>query len=321
MVMIDGAAPPPSALDEAQEIAKRDGHLSGGRGAGPQPHPYSDEETKAAFGALQRNCVLNFCVRVGLYLGALAALAVAIYYTLQRGDSMVGVLLDHGSGPSLDTRDIVALLLPDIVLLIMAMVCLLSALYIQSRGMNDFELGIEGIGRLRREADAGVSRSRTATHVLEETMENAKRAFRLQLWLSRSLFVVCLVLFGLAVASAVLAGHVDGSTLVLGGGSLVGLLLATTRDAPEKIGAHLANVTQIETIVSGTIREMNVLEEYLYQVLEMNRTPESTGTAGALLAAGTKDMCRAIEHGVLMIEHYGEPGSHHEPLAPRVAES
>jgi hypothetical protein len=317
MVMIDGGPPPPSALDKAQEIAKRDGQLSRGDSDGHSPTQlHSAEETKAAFGALQRNCVLNFCVRVGLYLGALAALAVAIYYTLQRGDSMVGVLLDS-DGPSLDTRDVVALLLPDIVLLIMAMVCLLSALYIQSRGMNDFELGIEGIGRLRREADAGVSRSRSSTHVLEETMENAKRAFRLQLWLSRSLFVVCLVLFGLAVSSAILAGHVDATTVALGGGSLIGLLLATSRDAPEKIGAHLANVTQIETIVSGTIREMNVLEEYLYQVLEMNRTPESTGTAGALLAAGTKDMCRAIEHGVLMIEHYGEPGSQTPPAPPR----
>jgi hypothetical protein len=318
MVMIDGGPPPPSALDKAQEIAKRDGQLSGGVGKPSQAHPHADEETKAAFGALQRNCVLNFCVRVGLYVGALAALAVAIYYTLERGDSMVSVLLEHGGGTTnLDTRDIVALLLPDIVLLVMAMVCMLSALYIQSRGMTDFELGIEGIGRLRREADAGVSRSRTATHVLEETMENAKRAFRLQLWLSRSLFVVCLVLFGMAVVSAILAGEVDTYTVALGGGSLIGLLLATSRDAPEKIGAHLANVTQIETIVSGTIREMNVLEEYLYQVLEMNRTPDATGTAGALLAAGTKDMCRAIEHGVLLIEHYGEPGSQVQPATPR----
>jgi hypothetical protein len=233
---------------------------------------------------------------------------LAGWYTIHRGDDIVGRLFSgHHSG--LDAGRIVELTLPAILLVLLAAACIGAALMIQTRGIDDFEAGLDGISRLRREVDVGVSRSRTSIHALEEFLGNAKRAFNLQLWLSRTLFVVCIALFGLAVANGIVSG-VDWATVALSAGSVLTLLLGTASGLPTKVGLHLADATQVQTIVVAATRRINVLEEHLYKLIEANRQQPEV-IAGAL-TAGANEIGKVAHEAVAEIQRYAEPPNESE---------
>jgi hypothetical protein len=278
---------------------------------GPPPAPPSQAgwedsvktQTNAAFLSLRRNATLNFFVRIGLYAASLAAFGIALWYATRRGDDMVGALLDFEKSEFHEDR-LLALTIPLILLLLLAAVALISALLIQSRGIDDFESGLGGISRLRREADAGVSRTRDTTHVLEEFVVNARRAFRLQLWFARTLFLVSLSLFGLAVADSIVSG-VDIGTIALGAGSLVGLLIGVASGAGTSVGLHLGDATQLQLVVANATRQVNVVEELLLKIIEVRRNdPEAARDA---IKQGVEQIDGITNHAVEMIQLYAEP--------------
>jgi hypothetical protein len=283
---------------------------NGARSRGPRSPFLGDQtglkeavarETSAAFDALERNAKLNFYVRASLYLTGWLAVVLAGWYTVHHGDQIVDTLrrTDH-----LHAGRVVGLTLPAILLVLLAAACIGAALMIQTRGIDDFEEGLAGVTRLRREVDVGVSRSRTSVHALEEFLGNAKRAFNLQLWLCRTLFVVCLVLFGLAVANGIVSG-VDWATAALGAGSILTLLLGTASGLPRKVGLHLADATQVQTIVVSATRRINVLEEQLYKLIEAHRQQPEVITGA--LRAGTKEIGKVAHEAVAEIQRYAEP--------------
>jgi hypothetical protein len=254
---------------------------------------------------MQRNALLNFFVRIALYLLGGYALWRAIDYTQRRGDDMVGVLLESGDGERDFNEDrLLALTVPVALLVLLAVVALATALIVQSRGVNDFEKGFQGISRLRREAQAGVSRTRPMTHILEEFISNARSAFRLQLWLSRTLFVVCLILLVAAVTDGILNGVSFGTT-VLAGGSLISLLLGRLSATASAVGGHLGDATQLQLTVSSCARQVDVLEEYLYKVLEEAKTQPQQ--AQAVIVAGVDQVSDVTEKSVHLIQVYAEP--------------
>lgn len=260
-------------------------------------------QTEAAFASLQRNATLNFWVRLGLYAGALASIGIALWYATRRGDDMVGALLDL-EGSEFHEDRLLALTVPLILLLLLAAVSLICALLIQSKGNDDFESALGGISRLRREADAGVSRTRDTTHVLEEFVTNARRAFRLQLWFARTLFLVSITLFGLAVVDAIADG-VDLGTIGLGAGSLLGLLIGVAKGAGRNVGMHLGDATQLQLVVANATRQVNVVEELLFKVIEVRQdNPES---ARALVKEGVDEIAGITDRAVDMIQLYAEP--------------
>jgi hypothetical protein len=259
------------------------------------------EETNAAFGALQRNAKLNFLVRTALYLTGWLAVVVAGWWMVSHGDAVAQKLSTQGK---LDPALIVELTLPALLLVVLAAACIGSALMIQTRGIDDFEGGLDGISRLRREVDVGVSRSRTSIHALEEYLGNAKSAFRLQMWLCRTLFVICIALFALAVGNGIVH-RINWATAALGAGSVVTLLAGTLSGLPAKVGLHLADTTQIQTIVVAATRRINVLEEHLYKLIEANRhDPQAVAPA---LIAGSAEIGKVAHQAVAEIQRYAEP--------------
>lgn len=274
---------------------------------GVASHPWQESpvatQTHAAFLWLRRNAALNFVVRFGLYLCCLASVGVALWWVTRRGDDMVGALLDLEQSNFHEDR-LLALTIPLILLVVLAGVSLVAALLVQSRGDEDFEAGLAGISRLRREAAAGVSRTRDTTHVLEEFVANAKRAFRLQLWFARTLFLVSLTLFGLAVVDSILH-EVDLGTIGLAAGSLTGLLIGVAGGAGSSVGMHLGDATQMQLVVANATRQVNVIEEHLLKVIEVRcHTPEAAADA---IKDGLAQIAMVTDRAVELIQLYAEP--------------
>ena len=262
-------------------------------------------QTHAAFLSLRRNATLNYLVRLGLYLSSLAAIAVFLWYATRRGDDMVQALLSPGES-NFHEETLLALTIPLILMMLLAAVSLCAALLVQSRGSDEFESGLAGISRLRREAIAGVSRTRETTHVLEEFVANARRAFRLQLWFARTLFIVSLTLFGLAVVDAI-ASSVDAGTLALAAGSLTGLLIGIATGAGSSVGTHLGDATQMQIVVANATRQVNVVEEHLLKSIEVHEhDPEASREA---IEQGLAQITAITERSVDMIQLYAEPAS------------
>jgi hypothetical protein len=130
----------------------------------------------------------------------------------------------YSIGSSEYVLDIVAITLPVAILMGLAAICIGVGLYVQKRSTREFEHALDGLSRLRREAAIGVPRSRAVINILEETLKNANRAFGLQLWVSRTLFVVGLGLLVAFVGNAIISGEWDRLTATLGAGSALSLL-------------------------------------------------------------------------------------------------
>jgi hypothetical protein len=175
------------------------------------------------------------------------------------------------------------------------------ALLIQGRSGRHFNSSLEQISRLRREGSLANSRSMALTQILEETLANARQAFAMQLWISRVLFVVGIVLvFGFILS-------LFGSNPLVSGGSIATAVLALGAAAlfnPQRqIGSDLANVTQLEAILGGYIRQASLLEEHLYQVMEAHADSGHPETAHDVIVSGVERLTKVLQIAVKSIDN------------------
>lgn len=252
--------------------------------------------------ALRRNAALNFYMRFALYVLATGAIGAAMFYAVWRGDRMVSDLL-FAQDQTVNGEDILAITIPIVLLAALAIATLTAAIVIQVRGANEFEEGIEAVNRLRREAHTEVFRRRATTEVLEAYLKNARRAFRLQLWLNQSLFIVFLTLFVVAVVD-MLRGDAGIETAVVGATSLLSLILGVIANAVTQVGASLADATQIQLAVSSATRQMNLHEENLYQLVEERKNRSES--AMSALERGAAQIAKASDEAMLHIQFYAE---------------
>jgi hypothetical protein len=202
-----------------------------------------------------------------------------------------------------DEGRLLALSVPVVLLLALAAVSMGAALLIQSRGVDDFEQGLEGVSRLRREAHVGISRTRASSHVLEQFLDNARRSFRLQ-WFNHTLFVVSLVLFTAAIIDAILS-NVDLGTWALGGTSLLALIVGVVTGTADKVGVHLADASQIQFAISSSTRQLSLVEEYAYKVIELRQ--DRLEDAGESVEEGVRQMAAVTEEALDLVQFYAEP--------------
>jgi hypothetical protein len=137
-------------------------------------------------------------------------------------------------------------------------------------------------------------------NILEETLKNANKAFGLQLWVSRTLFVVGLGLLATAVSNAVISSGVNQLNVTLGAGSLLSIFASAVLTTEKKIGSHLVNITQVETVVMSYTREVSLLEEFVYQVLDSARTDPAT--AKATVAATLEELKNLSEQTTTLLQ-------------------
>lgn len=238
---------------------------------------------------------LNVIVRTALGVFALVVLVMAARYTWVHGDSMVEVLQRPRSTAGDFSDRLLALTTPVVLLIILAALAAAAALVIHSRSMDETYRVIDSINRIRREDEVAVS-ARGLTHSFEEKLQNASRAFSVLLWFGRTLFIVCLGLFSAALIQAMASG-VTLVTVALGAMSIAGTLLGVVTDLPATLTKQLANVLQLQSIVTGCDRQMSLLESHAFSV--MNRAEGTDRIADyAAVDAEVRRIQREIDHVV-----------------------
>jgi type IV secretory pathway TrbD component len=266
------------------------------------------KESQTAFLWLRLNAALNFVIRIALYGMGIFFLYQIIIYVLNRADPMVEELLNavkfsNEFDFTLIGKSAAAVTWPVAILVGLAAFCIILGLFIQRRSNAEFERGQEVVGRLRRDS-VGVPRARALSNVLEETLLNSKRAFTVQIWLSRTLFLSGIVLLGAFVLNGIAKGDAFMTT-AFGLGSLGAIASAAVLNAGGKVGTHLADVTQLQMIVIGSMRQVGLLEEHVYHLLEAKRASPEEATGA--VTNSVNQLATIYEAAISRIQKYAEP--------------
>ena len=222
----------------------------------PDERLLSPDVASLALGTLKSNSRLNFSARVLLMLFALSASTLAVLYIFIHAGEMVQVLTDP-SGKVLG-EELLALTAPVLLLMLLAGLAAIVGFVVHSRGVDESVHTLDAVNRLRREGEVAVS-ARGLIVAFEEQLASAKRGHALLLWIGRTLFIVTLGLFVAAFISALWHG-VDPLTVGLGVGSLAGAVLGVATKMPESIAHDVANVMQLQLVVTGAHRQIGMLE-------------------------------------------------------------
>jgi hypothetical protein len=252
--------------------------------------------------SLRANATLNLRMRAGLGVFALGSAVSALAYTWGHSDQ----LLSRGVG----AEDMLALLLPVGLFVVLGLLAAVACYLAHARTLEESYRALEALNRIEREGEVAVS-ARGLIFAFEEKLHNARRAFTLQLWLGRMMFLVCLGLLAATLISA-LAQDNEVATVATGAGSLVAALLGVTKRVPHNVGRHLADVVQIQSI-TGCDRQISLLESAAFAVLKTE--PPTDATHAFMLEAQTR-IDEVVDHAVRRIEEFADPG-HQQALGDR----
>ena len=279
----DASGPP---TNEMGESSRDGGGTAGAGGAGtagagtpepPLPQQRMDDLNAqsvstaqalqaAALQSMKRNMAMNTTVRTLFYVGAAGALIFIGFVLSTRFDRFIQTMVNASASDGVKIfSTVLSLTLPLLLAAAGAALCVLAAITIQSRGNAEFAKAHAQISRSIRESPLAPSRSLALTQILEETLANARRAFGIQIWISRVLFGS-----GVALLFVFVGSLFFGSTLVSGGAavtSLLALVSAALLNPQRQIRSDLANVTQLGVILAGYTRQASIIEDYLYQAV------------------------------------------------------
>ena len=123
----------------------------------------------------------------------------------------------------------------------------------------------------------------------------------MQLWISRALFLVGIILF----IGFLLALAFNSENRALTGTSIASSIIAFAGAAffnPEqRIGANLANVTKLEAILGGYTRQASVLEEYLFRTMEHYEESGQPESANRMVLEGVDRLSQVLDMAVKSI--------------------
>ncbi len=283
------------------EIDREHGHSARRNGAGPpgngahaRPRQRFAEDMTAA---LRQNTAINLVVRAALALFGFAAAVAALIHTWRHGDALATAVDAH------DGAGVLALALPVAVFVLLGVLAGAAAYTVHARHLDETYRTLEVLNRIEREGEVAVS-ARGLIFAFEEKLQNARRAFTLQLWLGRTMFLVCL---GLLVVSVVSALFEHGLTSVAtGAGSLIAAIVGVLKHVPRNIGHNLADTIQIQSIITGCDRQISLLEGAALAVLKEDL---QTPAAHEFVLQAQAQIDQAVDRAVWRIERYADPGA------------
>jgi hypothetical protein len=255
--------------------------------------------------ALRDNTRLNFQVRVGLaVVGFASSLLALVYAAMHGGEIAAAARGSEGDVPGA----LLAGTLPVVLLVVFSALAGMAAWAVHARGLDETYNTLELVNRMEREGEVAGS-SRGLVYAFEEKLQNTRRAFTLLLWLGRTLFIVCLGL----LAGAAISASVHGDPVLtgaLGGSSLIGAFLGIVSKVPQNIACQLADVVQIQTVVTGCDRQISLLETV---ALHAVNSGDGGRRAHQDALAVQRQMDRVIDNAVWRIQELADPGARTTP--------
>jgi len=252
---------------------------------------------------LRANTALNLAVRVLLGLFGLVSCALALRYLAVRGDEMVEILSRSTDSGDRVGKRLLVLCMPVLLFGLLAGLAAAAAWTMHSRGQDETTRTLDMLSRLKREGEVAVS-ARGLMYAFEEKLQNARRALNLLLWLGRTLFLICIGLFAAAVINAMAKGA-DLVTVTFGVTSVAGSLLAVANGVPRKVKEHLADVIQVQTIVTGCDRQISLLESDALAAL--NNSQCGVGDTHHIVLEVQERMSTVVALALEQIEDYVDP--------------
>jgi hypothetical protein len=247
--------------------------------------------------ALRTNTALNLSVRAGLAISGLAAGVSALVYTWLRGDELADAIAGKG-----DAGDLLAVTMPFLFFVLVGVLAGAAAGVAHARGVEETGRTLEALNRIEREGEVAVS-ARGLIFAFEEKLQNARHAFTLQLWLGRTMFLVCMGLRDATLINAMLG---DGLvTVATGAGSVFAAFLGVTKRVPQNVGRHLADVVQIQSIITGCDRQISLLESAALAALKHNTDPNA---AHRFVLEAQARIDEVVDRAVIRIEDFVDPG-------------
>jgi hypothetical protein len=262
------------------------------------PSTSRDEVADYMMDGLRRSMVVNLGVRAALGIIGLSAAASALVYTWAHAAEFVGPL----AGRRYSVAEVFAVTMPFVLFVLLGLFAAMAAYTAHARFLDETCRTLETVNRIRREGEVAVS-ARGLIFAFEEKLTNARRAFTLQLWLGRTLFLVGLGLLCVSVINA-MAGGQDVITGAAGAGSFATALLGVTKSVPQNVGQQLADVVQIQSIITGCDRQISLLESAAFAALK-DAVPGGEGQRFALEAQSRIDA--VVDNAVKRIEDFTEP--------------
>lgn len=247
---------------------------------------------------LRSNTRLNLNARRLLMVFALVASSLAVLYVILRADTTVEALRQPRGGSERIWAQLLALTAPVLLLALFAGLAAVAVAVIHSRGVDESGRTVDSVTRLRREGAVAVS-ARGLIVAFDDQLATAKRAHLLLLWLGRTLFIVTLGLFAVSAIDAALHG-VNLLTATLGATSLGAGLLGVATKVPKNVAHDVANIVQLQLIVTGAHRQISLLESVL------NRTMTSDANVNDLVLDVQRRMQGVIAVAVEQIEGYAD---------------
>ena len=247
---------------------------------------------------LRSNTRLNLNARRLLMVFALVASSLAVLYVILRADTTVEALRQPRGGSERIWAQLLALTAPVLLLALFAGLAAVAVAVIHSRGVDESGRTVDSVTRLRREGAVAVS-ARGLIVAFDDQLATAKRAHLLLLWLGRTLFIVTLGLFAVSAIDAALHG-VNLLTATLGATSLGAGLLGVATRVPKNVAHDVANIVQLQLIVTGAHRQISLLESVL------NRTMTSDANVNDLVLDVQRRMQGVIAVAVEQIEGYAD---------------
>jgi hypothetical protein len=219
----------------------------------------SREREKQLFTTARRawigTMILDQAARLALIFAALGAGTLALIYVAAHADDMSTNAVNNAGEQHL-LRLFMSLTLPAMVLTGLAILAGVSAWLAHQRGVEAFERGVQTMRQSIRDAYVPVK-----SREIEEQIGYARKAFAMQLWLSRLLFIISLGLFTGAVGYSIAQQEIDFMSVGLAAGSLAATLWGTAKMVPGDVTRHLASIVEIQVAVDALDRQLQELTE------------------------------------------------------------
>jgi hypothetical protein len=188
------------------------------------------------------------------------------------------------------------------------------------RALDERERALDAIARVRREAEAGVSRARTLARLAEDDLIHARREFAVQVAFGRASWWLSTTLLAVSVVYSIAAGDLDGYSLAFGAGGFLSYLLGLAFKVPATVRCNLSALSQRHLVVSGYAREIGLLEADAYRLIAQARKQSGASPeVSASVSTTAQEIRSATGAAVARIEQYcklerddsppaGEPG-------------